>query len=141
MMGVPRDWDVAIREDRREPVTFVLGGTEFSVPSPLPGTAFLDYAAKGDQSVATVMSLILDWLDPEGDQAEVRERFRAAYRRSRGSVQVLLDLGQWLVEEAAARPTLPPSVSLPSPPRTGVRTSNGASPSKVGSRRQRTRSG
>jgi hypothetical protein len=146
-VSVPRDWDAVIRESRGEPIGFVLGGREFSVPTPLSGAAFIDYADRDDQSAPAFLELICNWIDPDGyagvapPDEELRSGFREAYRRSRGSVDDLIALTRWIVEEATARPTVRPSGSPGPPLANGASTSAGPSATAVRSRGRTTRSG
>jgi hypothetical protein len=114
----PRDFDAAVREARREPVSFVLGGQTFSVPSPLPGAAYLEFIDRGETTAQAFMGLICAWLGD--DQAT---EFRTAYKRSGGDVQLLIDIANYLVEAGSGRPTPTPLGWRESPSMNGATTS------------------
>jgi hypothetical protein len=134
-----RDWDAAVREARGEPIQFTLGGVTFDVPCPIPAFAFLDYADrtdKPDDVIAGFRDLLVEMLSPAH-----RPLLIAAIRDSGIGGQTLIELAKWVIEEGTVRPTERRSGSPPSPSANGAATSAGASPSRPGSRRQRTRSG
>lgn len=134
-----RDWDAAVREAQGEPIEFTLGGQHFAVPCPIPAAVFLSFAdhqADGAQLTAGFRDLIRDMLE-----VSQRPLLETAIRDSGISGQLLVDLAQWLIEEATARPTERRSGSPGSVSTNGAATSAAASPRRAGSRRPRTASG
>jgi hypothetical protein len=113
-----RDFDAAIREAQKEPLTFTLGGEEFRVPNPLPEGPFLRWAKTEG---ATVSDLLCTWL---GDQAEA---FIAAHERSGGGLGTMQSIADWVIEESTGRPTQWRSGSPASSSANGTRTSAAAS--------------
>lgn len=112
---------------------FNIGAHRFEVPLPAPAVPLLDLAAVADEDdeakiAAAFYSFIFGVLD-----ADDHERFRSACAEVRLSLEELLELVQWLIEEAVGRPTQRLSRSAAQPSNTGT-SSNGAS-RKPGKRR------
>lgn len=97
-----KDFDAARAEQHREPLTFRLGGEEFTITGVLPAGILLDIAAaqsSGNQEAmfGAVVGM-WDQLVPPADQ----ERFAAAIRRV--DLETMLALVEWVVEETTGRP-------------------------------------
>lgn len=121
-MSIPRDWDAAVREARGEPIRFVLGGTEFSVPTPVPAAPFLTFTERDHQGtslVAAFRDLLLDIVEEKQ-----RKQLERAIRTSGISSQMIVDLAEWVVEESTARPTVRLSTSPASPSESGEPTND-----------------
>lgn len=104
-----RDFDAARAEQHREPLTFRLGGEEFTIDGALPAGILLDIAAaqsSGNQE-AMFGAIVGMWdqLIPQPDQ----ERFAQAIRKV--DLETMLALVEWVVEETTGRPFGQPASS------------------------------
>jgi hypothetical protein len=75
------------------------------------------------QGAADVMGVFWELLE-EATAAHLRRRLRS--RTDRFGLGDIMNIIEWLVEEASARPTTPPSGSTSSPGSTGTRSTAGA---------------
>lgn len=98
----------------REPVTFDLAGESFTVtPDPSLGDTFDLYDAPEPtpenelESVRVLARFVRRMLDPED-----RSRFDAAlYRIPSSHSYVIIEVAEWITEQVAGFPTVPPTTS------------------------------
>lgn len=104
-----RDFDAARAEQHREPLTFRLGGEEFTITGALPAGVLLDIAAaqtsNDQEAMFGAIVGMWDQLVAPVDQ----ERFAQAIRRV--DMETMLALVEWVVEETTGRPFGSPSSS------------------------------
>jgi hypothetical protein len=108
-----KSFEVARAEVKGEPLEFDLGGDPYAVELPLPGMALLDMAdvasAEGSEAVGAFGNFLRAALGPKEF-----ERFHAESLEKRLSIEQLLEVVQYVLEEATGRPTVQPSASLKS---------------------------
>lgn len=122
-MGSFKDFDAAQREQEQEPIRFRLGGQDFQVRA-VPAGALLRLARMAEAEGAEAL-VQFDGFLASIIQAEDRERWQSVMDRV--TTATLLDVAQFIIEEATGRPTEQPSASVDRLPNNGS-ASNTASP-------------
>lgn len=107
-----RNFAAASAEVASEPITFTVGDSRtFTVPRPVPALPMLELAAASNEDtpdkVAAAFGGYIFGVLPADQHAD----FRKACADARMDMDGLLELVQWIIEEATGRPTQPPSSS------------------------------
>lgn len=108
-------------EDNEDLVIFKLDDQEVHAYAPTPGQLAMMYAAvsdhaKDDKRIAGVVDFFFGLIDEESQRVLSA---RLMDRNDPFELDQLTEIMGWLVEQWAARPTRSSSVSSPSPPPTG----------------------
>jgi hypothetical protein len=103
-----KDFDAAKKEVAGESIEFGLGGVTFRAPLPIPATTLLDVAAMQDAEGLEAARLLGDALFSMIDATQVTE-FRKVLREQRTSVETLVEIFKFLIEESSGYPTEPQS--------------------------------
>lgn len=119
-----RDFDAARAEANAEPLTFTLGGEDFTAATDLPSGVLLDMAAAFTSDDPSMGLDLFSELFRVMVAPEDAERFAVAVRKV--GLSTVLDLVGWIVEESTGRPFNKPSPSPPRPVQSGG-SSNGDS--------------
>ena len=108
-----KDFDAAEAERKGEPITFALGGREWTAAH-VNAANFLAFtraiAAGGNDVVIGFDAFITQSLE-EGE----RKDFHRMLAEKDISLPTLMELGQWIIEQASGNPT-PAASSSPAPP-------------------------
>jgi hypothetical protein len=110
---VSKSFAVARKEATGEPLEFDIGGEPYKVLLPLPGMAVLDLAGVSENEGAAAVAAFGEFLRVAIGEAEF-QRFHKECLDSRMSVEEILEVVSWLVEETVGRPTEQRSASLKS---------------------------
>jgi hypothetical protein len=112
-----RDFDAARAEHVRKPLSFRIGGEDFTVDGSLSSGILLDLGKAmvlGDDTLMLQANIALwDEVVSEDD----KERFATALRRT--DMATMIDLVAWIVEESTGRPLGSQRVSWQSPSTNG----------------------
>lgn len=121
-MSRHRDFDAARAE--ADPLTFTLGGEQFTARATMPAGVLLDIAnahANGDElELLKLVGVFIEQIVPDEDH----DRFVVAMRLT--DQATVFDLVAWVIEETTGRPFGKPS-SSPQSPASGGESSKDAS--------------
>lgn len=108
-----------------DPITFDIDGVEFTIPRPIPAWPMLELAAAGDEDDQTAIAVAFIRFLMALIPADQHARFTSTCTEKRVDADLLLEIVQFVIEEASGRPTVPPSSSDGRPSTIGT-PSNGA---------------
>ena len=101
-MARHRDFDAARAEQAGEPLTFLLDGYTFACPPQMPAGPLLDLAALADESDQAKMlgafARFLRALVVPADRGRLDEALSIV------TIDVIVDVARWLIEEQTGRP-------------------------------------
>lgn len=115
-MGTFRDFDAARAEADREPLRFRLGGRLFTTKGILPAAPLLELARKGQAEGIEAFTAFADFLE-----AVVVETDDLKQVMREVEWPALVEVVNWVISEATARPFESPSPSPESPSVNGER--------------------
>lgn len=95
-----RDFDAALAEHERKPVTFRLGGRDFEVVNTSAPLMMKVYRALEEGIAGAVYFEALQWMVAEGD----REALVAAIESADISIGGVIDIVNWIVQETTGSP-------------------------------------
>lgn len=107
-----KNFDLALREQQGDPITFQLGGVEFVVPTPVPSYPLLQLGREASRDADSLEGLgaLHDFIIGCIDEDQV-EDFKEVLTANRVGFELLMEIVTWLAEEGTARPTEKPSRS------------------------------
>lgn len=128
-----KDFDTARQERAQADRGFLIGGEQFirraSVrPEATKPWEDVDLTTSHDATLAAIDETVTNMIEP-GAKGEAHKRWAKLREREDDAISLgdLLDLVQWLVQEQAARPTVPPSNSSDEPEDSGTSSTGGSS--------------
>ena len=112
-----KDFDAAEAERKGEPITFRLGGKEWTAAH-VGAATFLAFSRQSAEGGPAAMTGFDDYITSTLAEDQ-REPFHAMLAEHDVQLSTLIALMQWIVEQATGNPTAAVSPSLPSPSNTG----------------------
>ena len=98
-----KDFDAALAERNGEPITFKLGGRQWTANHVNAETflVFVRHASEGGDALVLAFADFIDAALPEQD----RQAFHAMLNTHDVPIDVVMDLAKWVIEQAAGNPT------------------------------------
>ena len=132
--GVAMDFDQERQARVARLRTFRIGGEQFTVRASVRPEALLDWESVGgdtsaEETLRVIDSTILALVENENGQAGAHERWQALRTREDDAVSLedLLDVMAWLMEQQTGRPTVQPSDSSTKPEQAGTNSTDASS--------------
>ena len=109
-----RSFAVALADQSNEPIVFDLGpDAEFSIARPLPGFPVAELAAHASEGGVQAIGAFLEFFEAVMEPDEFK-RFKEEARTRRVDLETLMEIGGYVIEQGAGRPTPRRSDSLES---------------------------
>ncbi len=107
-----KSFAAALAETKGEPITFDFGeDATFSIPRPLPGFPMAELAAAGDKEGAEAIAAFMRFFESVMAPEEFR-RFKVVCTQKRVPLELLVEIGGFVLSEGTGRPTQQQSDSV-----------------------------